>query len=59
MMDICIGTLKVWKSIWGMISKKFDVKYEDTIFIIWNKYLCVYKDNFGVKILRDDCALST
>ena len=26
-------------------------------FIIQNKYLCIYEDSFGAKILRDDCAL--
>ena len=32
-----------------MISKKFDVKYEDTYFIYHIKQ--VYKDNFGAKIV--------
>ena len=47
--------------------KKFDItcaifiqnylrKREDTYSILQNKYLCIYEDSFGLKILRDDCA---
>ena len=32
-------------------------KCEDTYFILQNKYLHIYEDSFGAKILRDDCAL--
>ena len=30
-------------------------KCKYTYFILQNKYLCIYEDSFGVKILRDDC----
>ena len=30
-----------------------------TYFILQNKYLRIYEDNFGAKILTDDCALTT
>ena len=33
-------------------------KCNDTYFIIQNKYLRIYEDSFGTKILRDDCAHS-
>ena len=33
-------------------------KCEDTYFILQNKYLCIYQDSFGAKILTDDCAHS-
>ena len=29
-----------------------------TYLILQNKYLCIYEDSFGAKILRDNCALS-
>ena len=28
------------------------------IFVLQNKYLRIYEDSFGVKILRDDCSHS-
>ena len=42
----------------GIFAQKYLRKCEDTYFILQNKYyLCFYNDSFGVKILRDDCAL--
>ena len=32
-------------------------KCKDTYFSLQNKYLRIYEDCFGAKILRDDCAL--
>ena len=32
-------------------------KCKDTYFILLNKYLRIYEDSFGAKILRDDCVL--
>ena len=40
------------KSVWKLSLK-------DTYFILQNKYLRVYEDTFGTKILRDDCTYST
>ena len=39
-----------------IFAQKYIGKCEDTYFILQNKYLCIYKDSFGAKILRDDCA---
>ena len=33
-------------------------KCEDNYFILQNKYLRIYEDSFGVKILRDNFALN-
>ena len=32
-------------------------KCKYTCFILQNKYLCIYEDSFGAKILRDDYTL--
>ena len=37
--------------------QKYVRKCKDIYFILQNKYLCIYEDTFGVKILWDDCAL--
>ena len=37
---------------------KYLRKCKDTYFILQNKYLHIYEDSFGVKILRDDCTLN-
>ena len=44
----------------SIFTQKYLRKCEDTYFILQNKYLPIYEDSFGVKILllRDDCALS-
>ena len=34
---------------------KYLCKCEDTYFIVQNKYLCIYEDSFGAKILTNDC----
>ena len=39
-------------------AQKYFRKCEDIYFILQKKYLWIYKDSFGAKILRDDCALS-
>ena len=41
----------------AIIFLKYLRKWEDTYFILQNKYLCIYNDSFGAKILRDECAL--
>ena len=43
-----------------IFAQKYIGKCEDTYFILQNKYLCIYKDSFGlgVKILGDDCSLN-
>ena len=43
----------------SIFAQKYLCKCEDTYFILQNKYLCIHKDNFGGKILRDDCAHNT
>ena len=45
------------KSSLSCFAQKYHRKWEETYFILQNKYLCIYKDRFGVKILGDDCAL--
>ena len=42
----------------SIFAQKYLHKGKDTYFILQNKYLPIYEDSFGVKILRDDCALS-
>ena len=41
----------------SVFTTKYLRKCEDTYFIFKKKYLCFHKDNFGAKILRDDCTL--
>ena len=43
---------------WSKSSLKYLRKCEDTYFILQKKYLCIYEDSFGVKILRHDFAHS-
>ena len=43
----------------SILTQKYLCKCEDTYFILQNKYLCIHKDSFGGKILRDDCAHNT
>ena len=43
----------------SIFTQKYLCKCEDTYFISQNKYLRIYEDSFGAKILRDtNCALS-
>ena len=44
------------QSFLSIFAQKYLSKCEDTYFILQNKYLCIYEDSFGVKLLRDDCA---
>ena len=44
------------KSSLSFFAQKYLRKSEDTWFIIQNKYLCIYEDSFGAKIVREDCA---
>ena len=46
------------KSSLSIFAQKYFCKCKDTYFIITNKYLHIYKDSFGAKILKDDCAHS-
>ena len=39
----------------SIFAQKYLPKCKDTYFILQNKYLHIYEDNFGSKILRDDC----
>ena len=41
----------------SIFAQKYRRKYKDTHFILQNKYFSIYAYSFGVKILRDDCAL--
>ena len=36
------------------LVRKYLRKYENTYFILQNKYLCIYEDGFGAKKLRDE-----
>ena len=43
-----------------IFALKYLCECEDTYFILQNKYLRIYEDSFGAKILRDDqCPTST
>ena len=35
----------------SMFAQKYLRKFKDTYFILQNKYLCIYEDSFGAKIL--------
>ena len=39
----------------SIFAQKYLRKFKDTYFILQNKYLPIYKDSLGAKILRDDC----
>ena len=41
-------------------AQKYLCIWEDTYFVLqkYEKYLRIYEDGFGVKILRDDCSHS-
>ena len=39
------------------LLKSIFINAKILFFILQNKYFCNYEDNFGAKILRDDCAL--
>ena len=41
-----------------IFAQKYLRQCKDTNFISQNKYLCIYEDSLGAKILGDDCALS-
>ena len=41
----------------SILTQRYLRKCEDTYSILQNKYICNYEDSFGVKILREDCAL--
>ena len=41
----------------SIFTQKYLRKCKDTYFILQNKYLSIYEDSFGAKILRDECAL--
>ena len=42
----------------GVFAPKHLHKCKNTYLILQNKYLCIYEDSLGAKILGDDCALS-
>ena len=39
----------------SIFAQKYLCKCKDTYLILQSKYLHIYKDSFGAKILRDDC----
>ena len=41
----------------SIFAQEYLRECEDTYFILQNKYLHIYKQSFGAKILRDDCTL--
>ena len=45
--------IKKWRV--SISAQKYLHKLKDTYFILQHKYLCIYEDSFGAKILRDDC----
>ena len=46
------------KSSLSIFVQKYLCKCEDIYFILQNKYLYIYEDSFGAKILLNDCALN-
>ena len=42
----------------SILTQKYLRKWRDAYFILQNKYLCIYEDSFGAKILRNDCTLN-
>ena len=51
-----VGNLWAQSSL-SIFAQKYLRKYKETYFILQYKYLCIYKDSFGAKILPDDCNL--
>ena len=49
--------VEIVQSSLNIFAPKYLRKCEDNYFILQNKHLRFYKDSFGVKILRGDCAL--
>ena len=45
------------QSFLSIFTQKYLRKCEDSYFILQNKYLHIYDDSLGAKILRDDCAI--
>ena len=41
----------------SIFAQKYLHKCKDTYFILQNKYIRIYEDNFGAKMKRDDCPL--
>ena len=54
--DLCSHPTTWAQSSLSIFAQKYLHKCKDTYFILQNKYLCIYEDSFGLKILRDDCA---
>ena len=42
-----------------IFAQRYLYKCKNTYIILQNKYLCIYEDSFGAKILRDDCSHTT
>ena len=42
----------------SIFAQKYLRKCKDIYIILQNKYLCIYEDNLGAKILADYCALN-
>ena len=43
----------------SIFTQNYLRKCKDIYFMLQNKYLFIYEDSFGAKILKDDCALWT
>ena len=41
----------------SIFTQNYLRKCKDIYFMLQNKYLFIYEDSFGAKILKDDCAL--
>ena len=59
---LCIyqNELKIPKKIQSFLiifAQRYLCKCKNTYIILQNKYLCIYEDSFGAKILRDNCTL--
>ena len=42
----------------SIFTQKYLRESEDNNLILQNKYRCIYDDNLGAKVVKDDCALS-
>ena len=42
----------------SFFTQKYLRESEDNNFILQNKYIRIYDDSFGAKVVKDDCALS-
>ena len=55
----CIINAFIAQSSLNIFAQKYLHKCKDTYFILQNRYLSIFQDSFGAKLLRDDCDLSS